>query len=309
MKNIQSEIYPVMLTPFQDNNKIDFEALKQLTEFYIATGSTGLFANCLSSEMFQLNDNERIQVTKTVVDQVNGRQKVIATGTFGYNLNRNIEFVKKIYDEGVYAVIINTNQLVAMHESDDAWKMNMGKLLDETGNIPLGVYECPVPYKRLLSPDLVKWMGKTGRFHFLKDTSCDLGQIKLKLEAAQGTSFQIYNANIPTCLSSLKAGAKGIASIASNLYPELIYYLTNNFNSENDKIEKLNAFLTIMDPLIHEFYPMSAKYFLKLRGMKINTNTRVPMGSFTHQDFVKSEQLHRVSEILAEELGIDVYRF
>jgi 4-hydroxy-tetrahydrodipicolinate synthase len=71
------EVYPVMLTPFQKNNKIDFEALKQLVEFYITTGSTGLFANCLSSEMFQLTDEERIQVTRKVVEQVDGRQKVI----------------------------------------------------------------------------------------------------------------------------------------------------------------------------------------------------------------------------------------
>ena len=91
MVNNHFEVYPVMLTPFQKNNEIDFETLKQLVEFYISTGSTGLFANCLSSEMFQLTDEERIQVTKTVVEQVDGRQKVVATGTVGYDLNKNIE--------------------------------------------------------------------------------------------------------------------------------------------------------------------------------------------------------------------------
>jgi 4-hydroxy-tetrahydrodipicolinate synthase len=80
-----SEVWPVMLTPFQANNEIDYDGLKQLTEFYIATGSTGLFANCLSSEMFQLTDVERIKITKEVVDKVNGRQGVVATGIFGYD--------------------------------------------------------------------------------------------------------------------------------------------------------------------------------------------------------------------------------
>ena len=96
------DIYPVMLTPFQKDNEVDVNALKELTEFYIATGSTGLFTNCLTGEMFQLTDNERILVTKTVVDQVAGRQNVVASGTFGLDQNRNIEFIKRIYDTGIY---------------------------------------------------------------------------------------------------------------------------------------------------------------------------------------------------------------
>ncbi len=143
------EVYPVMLTPFQKTNKIDFEALKQLVEFYIATGSTGLFANCLSSEMFRLTDEERIQVTKTVVEQVDGRQKVVATGTFGYDLNKNIEFIKEIYDTGVHAVILNTSQLATQAEPDAVLKKNIDRILEETGTIIFGVYECPEPYKRL----------------------------------------------------------------------------------------------------------------------------------------------------------------
>ena len=44
-------------------------------------------------------------------------------------------------------------------------------------DIPLGFYECPFPYKRLLTPDLIKAILKYNRFYFLKDTCCDLHQI------------------------------------------------------------------------------------------------------------------------------------
>ena len=89
------ESIPVMLTPLNSNGSVDFDGLAQLTEFYISTGSTGLFTNCLSGEMFELNEEERLEVTKAVVDQVNGRQPVVATGTFGYDQKKNIDFIKK----------------------------------------------------------------------------------------------------------------------------------------------------------------------------------------------------------------------
>ena len=86
---MNSEIYPVMLTPFKKDGSIDFDGLRLLTEFYIETGSNGLFANCLSSEMFQLSEEERIQITETVVKQAAGRQGVVSTGTFYKDPGKN----------------------------------------------------------------------------------------------------------------------------------------------------------------------------------------------------------------------------
>ena len=60
-------LWPVMLTPFLQNNEVDYDVLKRLTEFYIKSGANGLFANCLSSEMFQLTEAERLKVIATVV--------------------------------------------------------------------------------------------------------------------------------------------------------------------------------------------------------------------------------------------------
>ncbi|RZJ89994.1 MAG: dihydrodipicolinate synthase family protein, partial [Chryseobacterium sp.] len=61
MENGQKGFIPVMLTPFLSNGNIDYPALTQLTEIYLQAGASGLFANCLSSEMFELSDEERIQ--------------------------------------------------------------------------------------------------------------------------------------------------------------------------------------------------------------------------------------------------------
>lgn len=56
------EFIPVMLTSFKDSGKIDFNELTELTEFYLKSGASGLFSNCLSSEMFELTEQERLQI-------------------------------------------------------------------------------------------------------------------------------------------------------------------------------------------------------------------------------------------------------
>lgn len=45
-------VFPVMLTPFREN-KVDYDSLKRLVEWYIQSGAAGLFAACQSSEIIK----------------------------------------------------------------------------------------------------------------------------------------------------------------------------------------------------------------------------------------------------------------
>ena len=49
-------------------------------------------------------------------------------------------------------------------------------------NLPLGLYECPLPYKRLLTEKMMRWCAENGRFSFVKDTCCDAATIRRRLE-------------------------------------------------------------------------------------------------------------------------------
>ena len=51
MKNeFPNGVWPVMLTPYTEDNKIDYPALEKLTEWYFENDCDGLFAVCQSSE-------------------------------------------------------------------------------------------------------------------------------------------------------------------------------------------------------------------------------------------------------------------
>lgn len=307
-KDLPNGFFPVMLTPFKDNKEIDFEALEELTDFYINAGCDGLFANCLSSEMYELTENERLQVTKTVVDRVNGKIPVIASGTFGSDIAYNASFIQKLSDLGVHTSVIISNQLNPLETDEKFFESKVQELAERTGIIDLGLYECPVPFKRILSPSLLKSLAETGRFTYLKDTTCDLQEIKKKVAAIQGTRLKLYNANTPTALESMNFGAAGVSPIAGNFFPEFFSYLVKREDDEN-QVERLNTLITILDEITgNSFYPLSSKIFLKMRGLRIVPITRTTCPSPTNQDLIKLEAMWDSVVNISKALKIDLVK-
>lgn len=71
-------IYSALLTPYDENGKINFKVIRQLVEYQLRGGVSGFFVMGTSSEMLLLGENERKKVIETVVDAVAGRARVIA---------------------------------------------------------------------------------------------------------------------------------------------------------------------------------------------------------------------------------------
>ena len=58
MKTIANGVWPVMITPFTSDNRIDYEAVQRIIDWYAGHKVTGIFAVCQSSEMFFLTKEE-----------------------------------------------------------------------------------------------------------------------------------------------------------------------------------------------------------------------------------------------------------
>ncbi len=174
MNNSKKEFIPVMLTPFNNDGSIDYKTLTALTELYLKSGVTGLFANCLSSEMFELSEAERLQLTKHVVDVVAGQVPIVATGTFEGTIQQQADFTNKIYGTGIEAVILISGLLAKENDSDAVFVDNVHQLLNLAPGVPTGFYECPVPYKRVLTASQLEDFVNTGRVVYHKDTSLDI---------------------------------------------------------------------------------------------------------------------------------------
>lgn len=298
---------PVMLTPFLNDGRVDYDGLSKLTEFYIETGVAGLFANCLSSEMFELSEEERIQVTKHVVEQVNGRIPVVATGTFGGSMEEQAEFVKKIYATGIQAVIAITCMLAEEGESDEVFLANTKRLIELTDGIPLGLYECPVPYKRVISSQILKELLPTGRLVYHKDTCLDDQEVALRLKEGEGFKFGLYDAYMVNAVSSLRAGAAGLSCIQGNMFPELVVYLCEHYNDPEkaEDLQKVQEFFTNCMDLVHTAYPTIAKYTLQERGLPISIHTRREVEELTPDLKSAMDSLIKEADALYDEINIE----
>ncbi len=313
-----------MITPFDEAGEIDYSAVAKLVEWYLASGCVGIFAPCLSSEMFDLTPSERIELARAVKKQVGGRGVVVSTGTYGGAIEEQATFCKTIA-ECCDAVVVNTATLVPKDADDAAWQAAAARLLELTGDVPLGLYECPVPYKRLLSPALIKWCADSGRFHFHKDTCCQMGDIRAKLAAvgavggaaAPPNPFRFYNANVETLLPSVLAGGAGFSGISANFYPHLHAWLVEHApagTEVDDKVRKVQDFLSLAEATVCVRYPASAKAYLREipGGGLLRTACRTkgadgrPMGEapFLEHQLEALQAMWRTQRDLCNELGI-----
>ena len=286
MNVTEKKFVPVMITPYNLKARVDLETVSTLADFYIAAGAKGLFANCLSSEMYSLTEDERLELTRHIVRHVRGRVPVVATGSFGLTIPDKAEFAKKIYDTGINAVILITGHYANVDDGDDILLRNFDRMFKLTPGIPMGLYECPAPYKRVISPEVFGKLLDTDRLVYHKDTSIDYNNVKAKLALCENNKrFEFYDAHTPHGVQSIRMGAKGMSSISGNFYPEILVWLCNNALNPDKKEEVawLQSELTRVDPMIHQAYPMSAKYFLRKRGLPIRTISRAHALELTPQ--------------------------
>jgi len=300
---------PVMLTPFKDNGAIDFDGLTALTEYYMESGAAGLFANCLSSEMFELSPAERLDLVGHVLSVTKGKIPVVATGTFGGAIEGQAEFVKKIYDKGVDAVIVISGLLSEESDSNEFFDEQVFRLLDLTEKIPLGFYECPVPYKRVLSADQLGRYVDTGRIIYHKDTCLDLESVKAKnIAGSANPNFGLYDAYMAHAVDSLKSGSAGLSCIQGNFFPELISWLCRNYETAGLEAEvaKVQQFFINEMDVMHSVYPIIAKYYLKKQGLNISTFTRRDdVGVFTEEVKGQIDALGDRYALLKEQVSIN----
>ena len=303
---MQKKFVPVMITPFNLKAQIDLEMVEHLIDFYLAAGVKGFFANCLSSEMYSISEDERLALTSHVVRYVNGRVPVVATGSFGLTIKDKALFTQKIYDTGVDSVIMITGHFANIDEPDSTLLQRFEELFSLTGNIPLGLYECPAPYKRIITPEILKTLLATNRLIYHKDTSCNVEQVRAKLAVTAGSRLEFYDAHTPNAVASMQMGAAGMSSISGNFYPEILVWLCNHVNDESrqDDVRWIQSELQRVDPLIHVAYPLSAKYFLQQRGIPVRTISRAHALELTPEQKQILQQIHHDFKGWCERLQI-----
>ena len=268
-------IVPVMITPYLESGEIDYAGLERLIEWYIAHGSDALFAVCQSSEMQFLTIKERSELGKFVVKQAAGRVPVVVSGHISDDPYSQLEELTVAAETGGDGVVLVTNHMDPKNRGSETFRGNLQWLLDRLPkDMPLGLYECPAPYRRLISDDELRFCIDSERFVLLKDVSCDLDTVKRRVAMTAGSPFAILNANAAIAYDAMKAGSRGFNGVFTNFHPDLYKWLYTSGTKHPELADEVATFL-VLAALSEAFgYPVLAKLYHQRIGTFASIRSR-----------------------------------
>ena len=268
-------IVPVMITPFTDGGEIDYAGLERLIEWYIEKGSDALFAVCQSSEMMFLSVDERRALGRFVVKQVAGRVPVVVSGHVSDDPYSQLEELTAAAETGADGIVLVTNHLDPKQRGTAPFLGNLQWLLDRLPkDMPLGLYECPAPYRRLLTDEELRFCIDSERFVLLMDVSCDLETVKRRVAMTAGTPFAILNANAAIAYDAMKAGSRGFNGVFTNFHPDLYKWLYTQ-GAQHPALAAEVANFLVLAALAEPFgYPVLAKMYHQRIGTFASIKSR-----------------------------------
>ena len=257
-----------MLTPFNSDLSIDWDALDAYTDWLIENGAAGLFPVALSGEMYNLDEDERLAIASRVVAHAAGRVPVIASVVETGPAEVYAAAAARLAATGVDAVILIASMILEEHEDESVLEAKVQQILDANPGVDFGIYECPLPYHRILSTDAVRFMAQSDRFVFFKETSHDVALMAERVLASEGTRMKVYNAGIETLVDSLRVGVSGLSGWVVNVYPEAVAALcADGASMDYDSAIAAQDSLDRVERGMGPTYPNSAKFLLAQRGL------------------------------------------
>ncbi|SNU02307.1 4-hydroxy-tetrahydrodipicolinate synthase [Ruaniaceae bacterium KH17] len=251
------QVWPPLLTPFLPTGEIDFGALAHLVEFYIEMKVEGFLVLGLSGELFELDSVERRIIVERVATQINGRARFVV-GTTGSNPGELKDQAIHHADLGADATVLLASQIVEPEATDDDLAHALESLLEAVPG-PLGIYEAPLPYKRVLGGASFSLVSESGRFTFMKDACQDLELMGQRATISASSPVTLLNAEIFSLRSSMTVGYHGFCGLVANLYPHLVARAADATDKEG---EELGLLLSVADAALEKGYPSSAKHVL-----------------------------------------------
>ena len=264
---------PILLTAFDDDDRLDLAAMGAMLDFYAALELPGILALGQASEVLLLDDEERLGVAQFVAQHPRGNMCLATVGNFGATLEQQARSLQRIYEQGTDVAVV---ALSLLPSADDLG----AQLLEIASRVPthvrLGIYELPEPEHRLLSPAEVGRAAASGRYFFMKETSRQPESFRAKVAASADSPLKIYQANLRMLPFSLEAGGCGFCGWMPIVAPELCAQVCDLSLPAELRAAAQDALLAFYDVMVAHGFPASAKHILAQRGWPIAPHSRAP---------------------------------
>jgi 4-hydroxy-tetrahydrodipicolinate synthase len=221
-------VFSVLPTPFDSSGKIDVGSLRRVVDMFVGAGVNGLTALGVTSEVGRLNDTERLQVLKTVLEHVAGRVPVVV-GATAEGLAICVEYAQKAKEEGAAAVMVSPPRMLKLNS--EAVVRHYRALADQV-DIEIVVQDYPPISGFAMEPQLLARIAREvprARTIKLEDPPTPFKTARI-LEAADGVPVQVLGGLGGVFLfEELMSGAAG--AMTGFAYPEMLVAIVTEFRA------------------------------------------------------------------------------
>lgn len=215
-----------MVTPFNADGSINYEAGADFADWLLANGSDSLVVEGSTGEAATMDMDEKIKFMQTIVARVNGRAKIVAGA--GTNCTAStIDLVKKMEACGVDGVLVVGPYY--NKPTQEGYYQHFAAVAKAT-KLPIIVYNVPGRTGGNIAPETVARLAADfSNIVAIKEAAGNVAQTA-ELYRVLPEDFSIYSGDDGLILPFLSVGACGLISVLANVNGNLLQQLMQAYS-------------------------------------------------------------------------------
>lgn len=253
-----------IVTPFTQDDKVNFEELGKMIDFQIAGGTDAIIICGTTGESSTLTHEEHDECTKFAVEHTAGRVPVIA-GTGSNSTAEAIRLSTHAQNNGADALLLVTPYY---NKATQKGLIHHYTAIANSVDLPIILYNVPSRTGVNILPQTAVTLAKNVKnIVAIKEASGNISQVA-ELAAIADGCIDIYSGNDDQVVPLLSLGGVGVISVLSNVMPKLTHDMVMSYLNGDVKLSR-QLQLSVMNlnkALFCEVNPIPVKEALNMMG-------------------------------------------
>lgn len=209
-------IVPPVVTPYLPDGQVDTASLRRVVRHLVDSGVHGLFLLGSTSECVLLNEQQRMLVLTTALDEIKGEVPVVA-GVMDAATDLCIGHGLRARDAGVDGLVLTAPYYTRTNQTET---IDHFRYVHDAVGLPIIAYDIPVCVHTKLSRETVQSLANDAVIIGLKDSSGDEGNFRMLIrDFADQPLFRLFTGSEVVADSSVLMGADGCVPGLANVDP------------------------------------------------------------------------------------------
>ena len=276
IRNLKGSIV-ALVTPFHTDGSVNFEKLRELTEWHIASRTDAILALGTTGESSTMTHEEDDAVLRCVIETAAGRLPIIA-GTGSNSTQTMLEKSLRAQQLGADGLLLITPYY--NKGNSEGIRRHFLAVADAV-NIPCILYNVPGRTGCAISVENVEQLSRHPNICGIKEASGDLSYA-MKIAHCIGPDFALWCGNDDVTLPLLSIGGSGVISVWANIMPGTCHDMVMDYleGRREQAVAAAVKYLDLMNGLFMEVNPIPVKTALNLMGKEVGP-FRLPLCGMT----------------------------